>query len=126
MAKERTCIACGKTYTYCPNCGNSSSPMWMAEFDTEECKDIFNAVSAYNMELIDANEVKKVLKKYDVTDFGKYKKSIADKLKEIAGKKEEPVADKKEESAKSPKVDSFFKGDKFKKNDNKDIANTKG
>jgi len=133
MAKKRVCLACGKTYKYCNNCPEfSSRPTWMTEFDCEECKEIFNAVSAYNMELMSANEVKAIIKKYNVTDFSKFKKSIADKLKEVNGMKieepkVEPKAEVKEEKAEEPKTsiaNSFIKRDKFKKNDNKEKAST--
>lgn len=137
MAKERICITCGKSYKYCPNCREFSTyPLWMTEYDTEECKEIFNIVSAYNMNLVKADDVKAVVKKYNITDFKKFKKSIADKLNEIYGKKseevkpipveepkkEEEVTPVKEEPKKIFSKNNFVK-DKFK-NNNKEIANT--
>lgn len=142
MAKERKCLTCQKVYNYCPNCGQYSSyPTWMVEFDTESCKELFNAISGYNMGIIDANGVKDVVRKYNITDFSIYKKSIADKLKEICGKEDvnkvsEPIipSETPKESAIPTEPDKgvtpkpadslgFMKKDRFKKNDNKGKAN---
>ena len=57
------------------------------------------------MELVGAEDVKAVIKKYNITDFSKYKKSIKDKLNEIVGgnkpKSEVSVKEKSEPEAKS-------------------------
>ena len=85
MAKERKCLCCGKTYEYCPNCGKASSP-WKIDFDTEECRDIFNIISAYNMGIAKEKNVLAIIEKYSVTDFMKYKDSINAKLQEMFSK----------------------------------------
>jgi hypothetical protein len=84
MAKERECLCCLKKYTFCPSCsGAKDEPEWKSEFDEESCKEIFNAVSGYNMGIIPAKDVVAVLKKYNITDTSKYKKSIKNKLDEV-------------------------------------------
>lgn len=83
MAKNRICLTCGAEYQYCPNCsGAKDVPAWKTEFDEESCKDIFNVISGYNMNIIPAKDVVAVLKKYNITDTSKYKKSIRTKLNE--------------------------------------------
>lgn len=123
MAKERICLCCGKPYSYCPNCGGKSDPGMTTEFDSESCKEVFNAVSAYNMEIMDANGVKSVLKKYNITDFSKYKKSIVDVLKKVDGVKTETPKEEKPESAPVPERTGFMKRDTFKKKNHEDKAN---
>lgn len=83
MAKTRTCACCGKTYKYCPTCGKDIKKPWLAICDTEECREVLNIISAYNMGTVDKDRVKAVLDKYNVKDFSKYKKSISDKLNEL-------------------------------------------
>lgn len=83
MAKTRTCACCGKTYSYCPTCGKDTTKPWLAICDTEECREVLNIISAYNMGIVDKDRVKTVLDKYNVNDFSKYKKSISDKLNEL-------------------------------------------
>ena len=128
MAKKRNCICCQKEYEYCPNCGEYSSyPTWMAEFDTETCKEIFNIVSAYNTNLVGENEVKAVVKKFDVTDFNQFVKGVSDTLKKACNKVEEPKKDEPSAPAKTEEKKVFDKApfikDKFKKN-NKEVVNT--
>lgn len=58
MAIKRTCKCCGKEYEYCPNCHKELKPLWMATFDCEVCKDLFNLVSAYNLGMVTKDKVK--------------------------------------------------------------------
>lgn len=94
MAKKRICACCGKEYEYCPTCGKDRAKPWLAVTDTLECKEVLNIISAYNMGLVKKYDVKKVLNKYNVTDFSKYKKSISDRLNELFPKVEvEPLVE---------------------------------
>ena len=84
MSKERKCLTCESKYSYCPNCMDYASfPKWMAEFDKESCKELFNAISAYNMGKMTKADVKEVVDKYGITDFSQYKESIKNKLNEL-------------------------------------------
>ena len=81
MAKERRCICCNKAYKYCGQCKEYSNlPAWMNEFCSEECKELFNIMSVYNMGYADKSQIEKVIKKYNITDYSKYKSSTANKL----------------------------------------------
>ena len=76
MAK-RTCYTCGNTYNYCPSCeGDRLKPKWMNNWDSEECKDVFNVLNNYDGENVKVSDVKAVFKKYGVKDFSKYKPGI--------------------------------------------------
>lgn len=116
MAKERECLCCSTKYTFCPNCRNAKDfPAWKTEFDEESCREVFNAVSGYNMGIIPAKDVIGVLKKYNITDVSKYKKSIRNKLNEIL--EEEAINEKSAEPVKSEIP--------MKKYDNKKYNNNK-
>ena len=99
MSKERTCIFCGKTYEYCPNCRNYSTyPTWMANFDTEKCHELYDVIAGYNIGIRTIEDVKATLDKYDVTDYSIFSKGLQDKIKSVgAPKKDEPKPETKEE-----------------------------
>lgn len=81
---ERKCICCGSSYQYCPNCGKfNGKPKWMISYDEESCKDLFNAVSGYNMGVVTKEQLKAVLDKHNITDYSKYKDSIKNLLTEL-------------------------------------------
>lgn len=89
MSKFRKCLCCEREYKYCGNCGqDASKPKWMTSYDTEACKDLFNAISGYNMGIVPKERVNEVLDKYGITDFSRYKESIRNKLNELFPKKE--------------------------------------
>lgn len=118
MSHIRKCICCGVEYEYCPNCNSDSRyPKWMVSYDTESCKDVFNVVSGYNMGIISADSVKGVLNKYSITDYSKYKDSIAKVLKEITKANEQPVkADEPAKVNEPVKTENYNFGKKNKHN----------
>lgn len=96
MSKKiyRTCLCCGKPYEYCNHCGKDMEP-WKNLYDSIECKEVMNAVSAYNAGLADAEQIKAVLNKYNVTDYSKYKGSINAVLEAISSPKKSAEPKKK-------------------------------
>lgn len=77
MANKRECWVCGAVYDYCPKCGKSAGqPGWKINFDEESCKDLFDCVSGYNMKIKTIDDVKKIIDKYNIKDFSKYKEKI--------------------------------------------------
>lgn len=93
----RICKACGSTYDYCPKCQKYAHlPQWMWRCDTEECNDIFESLSAYNMGVGSQDEIKRVIEKYGITDYSKFVDSIANKLKALFPT-EKPRRNKKKE-----------------------------
>ena len=109
---KRICKCCGKEYEYCPHCGKYSDEPWKNITDTMECREVLNIVSAYNIKLATKEQVKKVIDKYGVTDFNKYKPSIAAVLnglfkeapKEEPEVKEGPVVEEAPVVKEEPKV----------------------
>jgi len=82
MSKIRTCICCGKTYSYCPSCDNG--PSWKMLYDTEKCKDIMNIVSGYNMKIISKNQTIESLNKLNIDNNATYNENVATTLKELS------------------------------------------
>ena len=70
---NKTCICCGKKYTFCTNCGQfDNEPRWKAIYHNETCKDIFIIVSDYLQKEITKEEAKIRLLKCDLS----YKKEL--------------------------------------------------
>lgn len=81
MSKIRQCICCGQTYSYCPNC--SHDPAWKLLYDTEQCREVSNIVSAYNMRTISKDKARDAIVKLNILNINRYKADIANVLKEL-------------------------------------------
>jgi hypothetical protein len=102
----------------------------MFNYDTESCNELFNIISAYNMKVVGKDEVLAVVKKYNITDFAKYKPSIKKVLTELCSVPA-PVVEPVVETEPTPVVEEqkpvenkpHFEGKKKNKfyNKNKDI-----
>ena len=81
---ERTCVVCGATYVYCPNCKKGDpAETWRFMYDSEECRDIFKICSRFAFGHINAEEAQKKLEKFNITDRTKYAESIRQNLNMI-------------------------------------------
>lgn len=70
---NKTCILCGKKYSYCSGCAEFDHlPRWMACYCSENCKDIFYTLSSYNMKHKTKKKAKELLEKCDLTNTGTY------------------------------------------------------
>lgn len=69
MTKQnnKTCITCGKKYTYCNRCDDYATlPKWKTIWCSERCKEIFNTASYFLSGSIDAEEAKKRLSGFNL------------------------------------------------------------
>lgn len=88
MANNRKCLLCGSEYSYCPNCAKDRKrPSWLMSFDKEECKTVFETLSAYNMKLISVSNAKKTIKGIDVNSLNLDTRN-KETINEILGVKE--------------------------------------
>ena len=83
MAKKnnKTCLICGKQYTYCNTCGEYRHlPIFMVTFCGQNCLDIYNILSGYEGGEIDKNTAKNELESLDTSRHmyysGSFKKSF--------------------------------------------------
>ena len=116
MRDERTCIVCGKKYSYCPHCkSNQASEQWRYLFHDEKCMDIANTLYAYRGSEITKDEARKRMEKNspNIDDALKYNSLTANSIKDIFGIKEEVenieetnVQDTKPEVQEEPKVEA--------------------
>ena len=64
----RQCIVCGKTYTYCPECGNGDiNQSWKYLYDTDKCRQVFGILSRYAFGHIDGSQANDQLGTLDVS-----------------------------------------------------------
>lgn len=81
--KMRTCVVCGKKYSFCPVCDPKDAKLepWHFAWCSEDCKEIYGVTSAFEDGRMSAIEAEEKLEKLDLSRieyFGtSYKDSIA-------------------------------------------------
>ena len=85
MAKrDRKCYLCGENYKYCPTCSQDKmKPSWMAEFHNENCKNIFNIATRFNLKLLTKAEAKAEMDKCDLSNRENFKAYVQRDLENI-------------------------------------------
>lgn len=67
MAKKRTCLVCGGSYTYCPHCGgNNAQETWRFLYDNENCRSIYHVYDEYRDNAISDEEAKQRLSQLNI------------------------------------------------------------
>ena len=75
--KKRTCICCGKAYTYCGNCpADKHLETWHALYCSDNCHDIFEAANDYNFDLLTKEEAKKQIEACDLSNLESFNKIV--------------------------------------------------
>ena len=85
MAKrDRKCYLCGENYKYCPTCSQDKmKPAFMAEFHSENCKNIFEICTRFNMNLMSKSEAQEALKSCDLSNKTNFKSYVQRDLENI-------------------------------------------
>lgn len=77
MKTNRVCKTCGKQYFYCSHCDKTlNTPTWMLMWHDENCKNVFETVSAFLQKQIDKKEAKRRLEKCDLRHLYTFKDSV--------------------------------------------------
>ena len=72
--RSRTCYLCGTKYEYCPTCSQDKmKPSWMAEFHDENCKNIFDICTRFNMQLMSKAEAQEAIIECDLSNQANFK-----------------------------------------------------
>ena len=88
--RNRSCYLCSQDYLYCPTCSQDKmKPSWMAEFHSENCKNIFDIATRFNMQLLTKEEAKAAMEKCDLSNKENFKSYVQHDLEVIFA--EEPV-----------------------------------
>ena len=133
MAKKnnKTCLICGKQYTYCNTCGEYRHlPIFMITFCGQNCLDIYNILSGYEGGEIDKNTAKNELESLDTSRHmyysGSFKKSfnkIMDIVDESVAEEESTLKSESEEGVSNISVDSEIAKDLAKETASKVVEN---
>lgn len=109
MAKVRTCKVCGKTYSYCPNCGKEKAPSWKVLFDEERCHEIFETLNRLNFNHITEDEAREKLNALKVNTNENFVPAIKEQIKKLFNVRKpkvvEEVVEKNVETATEQKSD---------------------
>ena len=82
--RNRSCYLCGEHYQYCPTCSQDrTKPSWMAEFHSENCKNIFDICTRFNMELFTKDEAKAAIEKCDLSNKLNFRPSVQNTLSNL-------------------------------------------
>lgn len=99
VRNNKKCILCGKVYSYCNSCSEFDHlPRWMECYCSENCKEIFNALSAYNMKTRPVESIIDTLKASNL-EVEKYHEANQRYIKEILEKDAATPAEPVVESA---------------------------
>ena len=95
---NRTCIICGKNYTYCPVCnsGDANKPTWYFIFDGQNCHDIYEVCTQYRDGEIDAKVAYEKISKLDISNIKDFYEATRIQIEEIIanGKESKTRVDK--------------------------------
>ena len=102
--RDRKCYLCGTDYKYCGTCSQDKmKPSYMSEFHSEDCKNIFDICTRFNMGLMSKEQAQEALIECNLSDRENFKSYVKHDLEVIfaeepkkKAKKVEPVAMKPE------------------------------
>lgn len=102
--KNRKCLCCNITYSYCPTCGGQDKvkPAWYAEFCSSECKDLWTTATKYNMNILSKKEAQEIILGLTLKPHTQYVACVQRDLKNIL--KEEPKQEQKQFKAPKQKA----------------------
>lgn len=100
--RNRECYLCGESYKYCSTCSQDrTKPFWMSEFHNENCKNIFDICTRFNVKLMSKSEAKAALEQCDLSNKANFKSYAQRDLENIF--KDDEVLVKVEEPKKRGK-----------------------
>lgn len=86
MARKvnRKCCICGRSYSYCPQCGaDAGKPTWYFIFDGQNCHDIYEVCTQYRDKEIDAETAYELISKLDLSQIEDFAESTRLQIEEI-------------------------------------------
>ena len=114
--RSRECYLCGQDYQYCPTCSQDKmKPAWMYEFHSENCKNIFDICTRFNMSLMSKVEAKDALNACDLSNKENFKSYVIRDLDVIFA--EDPIVVTPDAEIHEDKVvvETFIRGNNKKK-----------
>ena len=82
--RNRECYLCNEKYEYCPTCSQDKmKPAWMATFHSENCKNIFDIATRFNLQLLTKEEAQSEMGKCDLSNKLNFKSYVQKDLENI-------------------------------------------
>ena len=82
--RTRECYLCGEKYSYCSTCSQDRyKPAWMADFHSEDCKNIFQICTNFNLGVQTKVEAQDALRQCDLSNKEKFKSYVQHDLEVI-------------------------------------------
>lgn len=110
MNNERTCVLCGKKYSYCPRCKEYEGlPSWYLRYDSENCNDIALILNKHVFKKLTDEEARAELSAKDLSLKEKFPEEIRAQIETIMVKQEvvaeaAPVVEVKKTKKQKPMV----------------------
>lgn len=94
MVNNRTCLACGTKFSFCPSCSRRDAllPAWHATFCCEECKTLWETATKYNLKKLTKEEAMQILSALNLKDKSEYVACIQRDLNNIFKEDAKPKA----------------------------------
>ena len=84
---NRTCIICGKKYSYCNNCqSDANKPTWYFIFDSQNCHDIYEVCTQYRDKEITIAQAYEKISKLDISNIKNFADATRIQIEEILAK----------------------------------------
>ena len=92
MAKNRKCICCGETYSYCPSCSrvDALEPVWKSEFCNESCMSLWDTLTKYNMGFLTKDEAKDIISNLSLKPIGSYVSCVQRDYNKVMAEEKKP------------------------------------
>lgn len=82
--RTRECYLCNTKYEYCPTCSqDKNKPAFMATFHSENCKNIFQICTNFNLGIQTKSEAKTALEQCDLSNKENFKSYVKNDLEKI-------------------------------------------
>ena len=96
-AKNKTCLACGTKFSYCPDCSQTDAlkPAWASEFCSEDCATIWTTAVKFNLGKLTKPEAKFILSGIALKPMDQYAPCIQRDFNKILAEEPKPKRNKK-------------------------------
>ena len=82
--RTRECYLCNCKYEYCPTCSQDRmKPAYMAEFHSENCKNIFQICTDFNLGTMVKSDAKAALEQCDLSNKSNFKSFVQNDIENI-------------------------------------------
>jgi hypothetical protein len=98
--KNRTCLACGTKYSFCPDCNGADKlkESWHSEFCSSECKDLWTTATKFNLGKLTKAEAKSIISALPLKPIDQYVKCVQRDLDVILKAEPKPKRGKRAEN----------------------------